>query len=143
MSNLRGKTTPASTPGSFAPHERSQSEATLDWVPGTPHPTGGYDRIEKLSRSTEYTLEGRRHRLDGPAVEWSNGSKEWLVDDRLHRLDGPALESADGIKMWLVKGKLHNLDGPAIEEPDGRKRWFVRGIELTEAEFEAQRTSSA
>ena len=148
MSNLRGKTTTASTPGSFAPHERSQSEVeldapALDWVPGTLHPTGGYDRVEKLSARTEYTLNGKLHRLDGPALEWADGSKVWFVNDRRHRLDGPAIERADGEKEWRVKGKHHRLDGPAIEWPDGTKRWFIDGVELTEAEFEAQRTSQA
>ena len=143
MSNLRGKTTAASTPGSFAPHARSESEAVLDWVPGTPHPTGGYDRVEKLSARTEYTLNGKLHRLDGPALEWADGSKVWFVNDRRHRLDGPAIERADGEKEWRVKGKHHRLDGPAIEWPDGTKRWFIDGVELTEAEFEAQRTSQA
>ena len=58
--------------------------------------------------------------LDGPAVEWADGTKEWWVDDKLHRLDGPAIENADGTK-----------------------RWFIDDVELTEAEFEAQRTSQA
>ena len=144
MSNLRGKTTPASTPGSFAPHSRSQSEATLDWVPGTPHPTGGYDSVFVSGEgNVRYTLDGKLHRLTGPAVEWADGSKVWLVNDKAHRLDGPAIEWADGRKEWWVDDKLHRLDGPAIEWPDGRKMWFIDDVELTEAEFEAQRTSGA
>ena len=31
---------------------------------------------------TEYWLYGKRHREDGPAVEWENGVKEWWVDGR-------------------------------------------------------------
>ena len=44
------------------------------------------------------------HRLDGPAVEWADGSKAWWVDGKRHRLDGPAYEYADGHKSWWVDG---------------------------------------
>jgi hypothetical protein len=43
-----------------------------------------------------------RHRIDGPAIERSDGSKEWYVDGKLHRLDGPAVEWSDGSKEWYV-----------------------------------------
>jgi hypothetical protein len=46
-----------------------------------------------------------RHRLDGPAIKWSDGGKFWLVDDKFHRLDGPAVEWSDGDKEWYVDGK--------------------------------------
>jgi len=68
-----------------------------------------------------------RHRIDGPAVEWSDGSKEWWVDGKKHRLDGPAYEQANGSKAWYVDGKLHRLDGSAIEQADGYKEWYVEG----------------
>jgi hypothetical protein len=42
--------------------------------------------------------------LDGPAIDWADGSKEWYVDGKLHRLDGPAREGADGTKSWWVDG---------------------------------------
>ncbi len=44
------------------------------------------------------------HRLDGPAVEYRDGTKYWYVDDKLHRLDGPALEFADGSESWYING---------------------------------------
>jgi hypothetical protein len=31
-----------------------------------------------------------------------------------HRLDGPAVEFSDGTKYWYMNGSLHCLDGPAI-----------------------------
>jgi len=40
------------------------------------------------------------HRLDGPAIEFSNGDKHWQQDDKLHRLDGPAVDRANGEKHW-------------------------------------------
>ena len=51
-------------------------------------------------------MEGNRHRLDGPAVEFSSGTKQWWVDGERHRLDGPAFEGADGTKYWYVDDKL-------------------------------------
>ena len=30
----------------------------------------------------EWWVDGKRHRLDGPACEWPNGHKEWWIDDK-------------------------------------------------------------
>jgi hypothetical protein len=54
-----------------------------------------------------------------------DGAKRWWVDGKLHRLDGPAYEGADGAKSWWVDGKLHRLDGPAVERANGYKAWYV------------------
>ena len=84
----------------------------------------------------EWRLPNRKlHRLDGPAVEYANGSKEWWVDGNLHRLNGPAVEYADGSKAWWVDGKLHRLDGPAREWANGHKEWWADHENLTEQEF--------
>ena len=32
-------------------------------------------------------LNGKRHRVDGPAIEWANGTKEWFLNGQLHRVD--------------------------------------------------------
>ena len=50
--------------------------------------------------------ENSYHRLDGPAVEWKNGSKAWWIRGKLHRIDGPAFEGENGSKHWFVDGKL-------------------------------------
>ena len=61
----------------------------------------------------EYRNEsGQYHRIDGPAVEYSNGSKEWYIN-----------------------GKRHREDGPAIEWNDGDKSWYLNDIEYSEEEF--------
>ena len=44
------------------------------------------------------------HRIDGPAIEYSDGSKYYYVDDNLHRIDGPAIEYANGTKVYYVDG---------------------------------------
>ena len=58
-----------------------------------------------------------------------NGDKFWYVDGKLHRLDGPAAEYANGDKFWHFDGKLHRLDGPAIEYADGRVEFWENGIQ--------------
>jgi len=58
--------------------------------------------------------------MQNPEVS-DNGTKSWWVNNRLHRLDGPAIEWSDGAKSWYVKGKKHRIDGPAIERPNGYK----------------------
>jgi hypothetical protein len=75
------------------------------------------------------------HRIDGPAVEYADGSKAWYVDGQRHRLDGPAIECADGYKAWYVDGQRHRLDGPAIECADGSKVWYVDDKRLSEEQF--------
>ena len=38
-------------------------------------------------------------------VVYPNGSKHWVVDGNLHRIDGPAIESSNGTKEWCVDDK--------------------------------------
>jgi hypothetical protein len=80
-------------------------------------------------------LNGKRHREDGPAIEFSNGDKYWYLNDLIHREDGPAVEESDGYKAWYLNGKRHREDGPAVEESDGEKYWYLNGEHLTEEEF--------
>jgi len=57
------------------------------------------DRTEWLNEA------GELHRLDGPAVEWSDGAKSWYVDGKCHRLDGPALEYSNGSGSYWIEGE--------------------------------------
>ena len=54
-----------------------------------------------------------------------DGTKQWRLDGKLHRVDGPACEYANGEKHWLLHGKYHRVDGPAIEYAHGEKRWWL------------------
>ena len=83
------------------------------------------------------------HRLEGPAIEYANGSQGWYQNGQLHRLDGPAFEYADVTKYWYQEGKRHRLDGPACEYADGTKFWYIEGKELTEEEFLAKTKPAA
>lgn len=67
-------------------------------------------------------------------VVYSFGYKEWYLNGKRHRVDGPAIEDSDGQKSWWFDGHLSRLDGPAIED-DGDKEWFLKGKELTKDWF--------
>ena len=55
------------------------------------------------------------------------GVKEWSLHGKLHRIDGPAIEWVNGNKNWYLHGKLHREDGPAIEY-DGGKEWWLHDV---------------
>ena len=75
----------------------------------------------------EWFLNEKRHREDGPAIEWGNGDKSWFLNGKLHREDGPAVEGSDGTKHWCLNGKLHREDGPALECGNGDEEWWLNG----------------
>ena len=107
------------------------------WFLGKEYSKIGYDllmddmkkninyEVDETEDSTIYRIESEKHREDGPAVEWANGSKEWWKRGKRHREDGPAIEYADGKKEWWVNGQRHRIGGPAIEWANGNKLWFV------------------
>jgi hypothetical protein len=66
---------------------------------------------------------------------YTNGDKYWSLNGKLHREDGPAIEWANGYKSWYLNDELHREDGPAIECSDGYKCWFLNGKRLTEEGF--------
>ena len=57
------------------------------------------------SEIKRYYNNGKRHREDGPAVEYSDGTKIWYINDKLHRDDGPAVvygnEMSFSKEWWL------------------------------------------
>ena len=91
-------------------------------------------------RCTKWTLNGKLHREDGPAIEYANGDKFWYINGQRHREDGPAIEYAEGNKRWYINNQLHREDGPAVEYADGDKYWYINDDLLTEDEFN-QRTN--
>jgi hypothetical protein len=54
-----------------------------------------------------------------------NGTKEWWLNGKLHRVDGPAVEFISSGEQWWLNGKVHRVDGPAVERPDGCKYWYL------------------
>jgi hypothetical protein len=82
-----------------------------------------------------------RHRLNGPAIERSDGGLEWFKNGLSHRderddgLTLPAKILADGTKIWCKNGISHRDDRdaegfllPAKIYPTGQKEWFKNGL---------------
>ena len=80
-------------------------------------------------------LNNKRHREDGPAVEYAGGFKYWYLNGNLHREDGPAVEHTSGFKEWYLNGNLHREDGPAVEWVNGDKEWFLNDKHLSKEEW--------
>ena len=90
--------------------------------------------IEYVDGSKFWYKNGKFHREDGPACEYLDGTKYWNLNGKIHRTDGPAVEYSDGTKEWYLNGKRHRTDGPATESPNGTKNWYLNGQQLTEQE---------
>jgi hypothetical protein len=69
------------------------------------------------------------------------GNKFWYLNGELHRVDGPAIEFADGTKHWYLNDKRHRVDGPAIEYADGSKLWYLNGKQILEKDFVIKKKS--
>ena len=88
-------------------------------------------RTESPDGTIEYRdSKGELHRIDGPAIEYGNGTNVWFVNGLRHRTDGPAIEFPDGEKWWYINGLRHRTEGPAVEHSDGTKEWWVNGIKI-------------
>jgi len=63
------------------------------------------------------------------------GNKRWTLNGKMHRVEGPAFENSSGFKAWYQCGKLHRIDGAAIEGIDGTKSWYVNGTKCLTIEY--------
>jgi hypothetical protein len=62
-----------------------------------------------LNDRIEYHNEkGERHRENGPAVIFNNGTKQWRINGKLHREDGPAVILSCGEEDWWLNGIILN-----------------------------------
>jgi hypothetical protein len=68
-------------------------------------------------------------------VEHSNGDKSWYLNGKFHRLDGPAIEYYNGNKVWYLNNKRHRVGGPAVEFSNGHKKWYLNGINYSQEEW--------
>jgi hypothetical protein len=73
-------------------------------------------RKEFVYRIEYHNEQGKRHKEDGPAIEWNDG--DFI-----------------GEKWWYFNGKRHREDGPAIEYPNGNKEWFLNDTEYSEQDY--------
>ena len=60
--------------------------------------------VDCLGNKRYYHHSGQRHREDGPAVEWHDGSKFWFQNNSCHRVDGPAVTWTSGNMEWWIHG---------------------------------------
>ena len=60
-------------------------------------------------------------------ITYSDGSKAWYLNGKRHRVDGPAVKYPNGPELWWFNDFLHRENGPAIERPDGTKEWYLNG----------------
>ena len=85
-----------------------------------------------------YDAEGRLHRENGPAIEYTGGGYIWSRNGKFHRENGPAIEWPDGTKFWYQCGLLHRADGPAVMRPDGSCERWINGTEYNECDYNQQ-----
>ena len=62
--------------------------------------------IDRMGIVRWYNADGQYHRVDGPAIEWADGTKVWYLNGQLHRNDGPAVEWENGSKVWYLNGEI-------------------------------------
>ena len=73
-----------------------------------------------------------------------NGTVRWYNENgQRHREDGPAYEYADGTRFWYLNGQRHREDGPAIEYANGDRSWYLNGKYLSEEEHRRQTQTSS
>ena len=86
-----------------------------------------HDHLLVKSYGTRHMINGKLHRMDGPAVIYSNGEKNYYNNGKLHRMDGPAVIYPWGGEEYYVNGQCHRTDGPAIWLSDGYREYHIRG----------------
>jgi len=76
-------------------------------------------------------LNGKYHRVDGPAIIHTDGTQSWWLNGKLHRVDGPAIIFANGDKAWYLNGKCHREDRPAVISINGYQEYWINGNEIS------------
>ena len=79
-----------------------------------------------------WTVDGKYHREDGPALIHKDGTQVWCANGLLHRIDGPAMIWSTGTRVWCINDQMHRMDGPAITRTDGTREWWIKGENITE-----------
>jgi len=77
-----------------------------------------------------YNKRGQLHRLDGPAIIFTDGAESWYKNGKRHRIGGPSGSWPNGGQCWYQNDKLHRLDGPAFIDEYGTEEWWINGKEV-------------
>jgi len=98
------------------------------------------DRLTNYDKTIE--VNGKKYKLVEEEVAknkyyFSDGStsSKWDPFKQLHRVDGPAIEYNNGTKFWFLNGKYHREDGPAVKDSNGNKSWYLNGKYYTEKDY--------
>ena len=84
--------------------------------------------IIRTEAAVEYVNgDGKYHREDGPAIEYTNGTKAWYLHGERHRIGGPAIEWHNGDQSWYQNDEYHREDGPSIIWESRKPEWWYRG----------------
>ncbi len=94
------------------------------------HAIGKPARVTK--EGSEWMVNGKLHREDGPAIELHNGRKEWWLNGKRHRIGGPAIIFVSGDMHYYENGKCSRKDGPAIINADGYIGYWIDGKQVQE-----------
>lgn len=70
-------------------------------------------------------------------AEYVHGTTQWLLNGKIHRIDGPAMISlhdnptGSGIaEGWCFDAAWHRIDGPAVILFNGRKEYWIHGKQI-------------
>ena len=93
----------------------------------------------KEAKSKSNTMElkpgqGVPFNFTGIAIRY-NGDKRWYLNGKFHRINGPAIECYGGDRFWYMNGEQHRIDGPAIECMNGYKGWFICNKQMAEDQY--------
>ena len=102
-------------------NKREDGVETIYSVDGVYHREDGPAIITPDAK--EWWYRGIRHRIVGPAIEYTNGDREWFVDGKRHRLSGPAVIKNNRKEWWQNNIKTRK-DGPHVITADGMLLWF-------------------
>jgi len=89
-------------------------------------------KIDEFGTKRYYNDEGKRHRLDGPMLEWSDGTKYWYINGNRHRNIDPSYEYSNGEKQWWFKGECHRIGGSSCSTFE---IWFIYDKAYTKEEY--------
>jgi hypothetical protein len=64
-----------------------------------------------------------------------DGAKYWFHNNKPHRLDGPAVVYSDGDTCWYKNGLRHRIGGPAYKGYNGDEFWYLYGYLYDEDDY--------
>ena len=64
------------------------------------------ETIIDTTSTTRYKFNGKRHRENGPATIYANGTEYWYLNGKKHRENGPAIIYSSGREQYWENGKF-------------------------------------